>query len=83
LQRIIALEKSSQEHLNKINLLQARVDTLEEDKALLEGTAHKLQEKTKPLTKEKKGSFSSFGLVVVASSFFVFYAYYCLVFSRS
>ena len=40
------------------------MDTLEEDKALLEGTAHKLQEKTKALAKEKKGNFSSFGLAV-------------------
>ena len=69
--------------MKKIDLLRARVDTLEEDNSVLQEKVHKLQEKTKPLTKEKKGSFSSFGLVVVASSFFVFYAYYCLVFSQS
>jgi len=50
--------------LKKIDLLRARVDTLEEDNSVLQEKVHKLQEKTKALAKEKKGNFSSFGLAV-------------------
>ena len=51
--------------MNKVELLQARVDTLEDDKTALQEKAGKLQEKNKALAKEKKGNLSSFGLVVV------------------
>ena len=54
--------------MNKIELLQARVDTLEDDRTALQEKAGELQEKNKALTKEKKCNVSSFGLVVVAFS---------------
>ena len=50
-----ALEKSSQERLEKINLLEARVETLEQDNSALQEKASKLQEKAKTLANEKKG----------------------------
>jgi hypothetical protein len=37
-----ALEKSSQERLEKINLLEARVETLEQDNSALQEKASKL-----------------------------------------
>jgi len=55
LQKIAALERSSQEQLGKINLLEARVETLEQDNSALQEKASKLQEKAKTLAKEKKG----------------------------
>jgi len=50
--------KASQERLDKINLLQARVDTLEQDNSILREKTHKLQ--------EKKRNHFSLDLVVVA-----------------
>ena len=55
LQKIAALERSSQEQLGKINLLEARVETLEQDNSALQEKASNLQEKAKTLAKEKKG----------------------------
>jgi len=55
LQKIASLERSSQEQLGKINLLEARVETLEQDNSALQEKASKLQEKAKTLAKEKKG----------------------------
>ena len=37
MQKVAALEKSFQEQQEEVNLLQARVDTLEEDKAVTVG----------------------------------------------
>ena len=61
MQKITALEKSSLERLEKIKLLKARVETLEQDNFALQEKASKLQDKTKTLAKEKKGISSSFG----------------------
>ena len=47
MQKIAILEKSSQERLKKINLLEARVDTLEQDNFALQERASKVQEKAK------------------------------------
>jgi len=61
LQKITALEKSSLERLEKIKLLKAQVETLEQDNFALQEKASKLQDKMKTLAKEKKGISSSFG----------------------
>ena len=50
-----ALERSSQEQLRKIGLLEARVEALEQDNSALKDKASKLQEKIKAAAKEKKG----------------------------
>ena len=55
LQKMAALEKSSQERLEKINLLEARVEALEKDNSALTDKVSKLQEKAKATAKEKKG----------------------------
>ena len=57
LQKIAALERSSQEQLGKINLLEARVETLEQDKSALKDKVYKLEGKVKTAAKEKKGIF--------------------------
>ena len=49
-----ALERSSQEQLEKVKLLEARVETLEQDNSALKEKASKLQEKVKAAAKEKK-----------------------------
>ena len=55
LERMAALEKSSREQSKKVNLLEARVETLEQDNSALKDKASKLQEKAKAAAKEKKG----------------------------
>ena len=55
LEKMAALERSSQEQLRKIGLLEARVEALEQDNSALKDKASKLQEKVKAATKEKKG----------------------------
>ena len=45
LERMAALEKSSQEQSEKVKLLEARVETLEQDNSALKDKASKLQEK--------------------------------------
>ena len=50
-----ALEKSSREQLEKVRLLEVRVETLEQDNSALKEKASKLQEKVKAAAKEKKG----------------------------
>ena len=57
LERMAALEKSSREQLEKVKLLEARVETLEQDNSALKEKASKLQEKVKAAAKEKKGIF--------------------------
>ena len=55
LETMAALERSSQEQLEKVKLLEARVETLEQDNSALKEKASKLQEKVKASAKEKKG----------------------------
>ena len=65
LEKTAALEKLSQEQSEKVRLLEARVETLEQDNSASKDKASKLQEKAKAAAKEKKGIifvlwFSSF-----------------------
>ena len=55
LEKMAALEKSSREQLEKVKLLEARVETLEQDNSALKDKASKLQEMAKAAAKEKKG----------------------------
>ena len=54
LEKMAALEKSSREQSEKVRLLEARVETLEQDNSALKDKASKLQEKAKAAAKEKK-----------------------------
>ena len=65
LEKMAALEKSSREQSEKVKLLEARVESLEQDNSALKDKASKKQEKAKTAAKEKKGIifvlwFSSF-----------------------
>ena len=65
LEKMAALEMSSREQTEKVKLLEARVESLEQDNSALKDKASKLQEKAKTAAKEKKGIlfllwFSSF-----------------------
>ena len=62
-----ALGKSIREQLEKVKLLEARVETLEQDNSALKEKASKLQEKVKTSVKEKKGVF--FFLLCPSSGF--------------
>ena len=62
-----ALEKFSREQSEKVKLLEARVETLEQDNSALKDKASKLQEKAKAAAKEKKGIL--FLLLCPSSSF--------------
>jgi hypothetical protein len=55
LEKMAALERSSREQSEKVKLLEARVETLEQDNSALKEKASKLQEKVKAAAKEKKG----------------------------
>ena len=55
LEKMVVLEKSSREQSKKVKLLEARVETLEQDNSALKDKASKLQEKVKAAAKEKKG----------------------------
>ena len=55
LEKMAALEQSSQEQSQKVSLLEARVEALEQDNSALKDKASKLQEKVKAAAKEKKG----------------------------
>ena len=55
LEKMAALEKSSREQSEKVKLLEARVETLEQDNSALKDKASKLQEKVKAIAKKKKG----------------------------
>ena len=70
LEKMAALEKSSQEQSEKVKLLEARVEALEQDNSALKDKASKLQEKVKAAAKEKKGIF--FLLLSSSSSFLLF-----------
>ena len=65
-----ALERSSREQLEKVELLEARAETLEQDNSALKDKASKLQEQVKANAKEKKGIF--FLLLSPSSSFLLF-----------
>jgi cell division protein FtsB len=49
------LEKSTREQSEKVKLLEARVETLEQDNSALKDNASKLQEKVTAVAKEKRG----------------------------
>ena len=55
LEKMAALEKFSWEQSEKVKLLEARVETLEQDNSALKDRASKLQKKAKAVAKEKKG----------------------------
>ena len=55
LEKMAALEKFSREQSEKVRLLEARVESLEQDNSVLKDKASKLQEKAKAAAKEKKG----------------------------
>ena len=57
LEKMAALEKSSREQLEKVMLLEARIEALEQDNFALKDKASKLEEKVKTAAKEKKGIF--------------------------
>ena len=59
-----ALEKSSREQLKKVRLLEARVETLEQDNSALKDKASMLQEKVRLLPRRRKVFFSFFGSCV-------------------
>ena len=54
LEKMASLEKSSREQSVKVRLLEARVETLEQDNSAMKDKASKLQEKAKAAVKEKK-----------------------------
>ena len=55
LEKMAALEKFSWEQSEKVKLLEAWVETLEQDNSALKDKASKLQEKVKAIAKKKKG----------------------------
>ena len=61
------LERSSREQLEKINLLEVWVETLEQDNSALKDKASKLQEKARAAVKEMKDIL--FLLLCPSSSF--------------
>ena len=74
LEKMAALERSSQEQSRKVSLLEARVEALEQDNSALKDKASKLQEKVKAAAKEKKRySFPSL-MLVLRVFFFCAYA---------
>ena len=75
LEKMAALERSSQEQLEKVKLLEARVETLEQDNSALKDKASKLQEKARDAAKEKKGFL--FLLLCPSSSFLLFSCFPC------
>ena len=70
-----ALERSSREQSEKVKLLEARVETLEQDNSALKDKAIKLQEKAKAAAKEKKGI--PFLLLCCLSSFLLCSCFAC------
>ena len=57
LEKMAALEKSSREQSEKVRLLEARVEALEQDNSALKDKASKLEGNVKTAAKEKKGIF--------------------------
>jgi len=54
LEKMAALERSSQEQSRKVSVLEARVETLEQDNFAMKDKGSKLQKKVKAAAKEKK-----------------------------
>ena len=75
LEKTAALEKSSREQSEKVRLLEARVEALEQDNSALKDKASKLVERVKTDAKEKKGIF--FFLLCPSSSFLLFSCFPC------
>ena len=67
LEKMAALEKSSREQSEKVSLLEAQVETLEQHNSTLKDKASEMQDKAKAAAKEKKGIF--FFLLCPSSSF--------------
>ena len=57
LEKMAALAKSSREQTEKVKLLEAHVEALEQDKSALRDEAYKLEGKVKIAAKEKKDIF--------------------------
>ena len=76
LEKMAALEKFSWEQSEKVKLLEARVETLEQGNSALKDKASKLQEKAKTTAKEKKGIL--FLLLCPLSSFLLFSCFFLL-----
>ena len=70
LEKMAALERSSREQSEKVRLLEARVEALEQDNSALKDKASKLQEKVMAAAKEEKCIF--FLLLSPSSSFLLF-----------
>ena len=75
LEKMAALEKSSREQSEKVKLLEARVETLEQDNSALKDRASKLQEKVMAAAKEKKGIL--FLIMCPSSSFLLCSCFAC------
>ena len=75
LEKMAALKRSSREQSEKVKLLEARVETLEQDNSALKDKASKLQEKAKAAAKDKKGIL--FLLLCPSSSFLLFSCFPC------
>ena len=56
LEEMAALERSSREQSEKVRLLEAHVEALEQDNSALKDKASKLEERVKTAAKEKKGT---------------------------
>ena len=67
LEKMATLERYSREQSEKVKLLEARVETLEQDNSALTEKASKLQEKVNAAATEKKGIF--FFLLCSSSGF--------------
>ena len=76
LEKMAALEKFYREQSEKVKLLEAWVETLEQDNSALKDKASKLQEKAKAAAKEKKGIL--FLLLCPSSSFLLFSCFFLL-----
>ena len=75
LEEMAALERSSREQSEKVKLLEARVETLEQDNSAPKEKVSKLQEKVKTSAKEKKGVF--FFLLCPSSGFLLCSCFAC------
>ena len=75
LEKMAALEKCSREQSERVKLVDAQVETLEQDNSVLKEKASKMQEKVKAAAKEKKGIF--FFLLCPSSSFLLFSCFPC------
>ena len=77
LEKMATLEKSSREQSVKVRLLEARVETLEQDNSAMKDKASKLQEKAKAAAKEKKGII--FLLLCLSFEWFSSVLMFCLL----